>query len=67
MYMWLKILPDKCDFLIYFFNEEVGSVGWFTIISIKLDDIRVIEIANFLETSFKDIPHYIFIDFGKIF
>jgi hypothetical protein len=65
MYELLEMFADRLYVLSDFFYVKVCSVLLLGVASIKLDQVWVIKVANFLKAGLKNVPFDIFIDFAK--
>ena len=67
IYMSLEILSYHFDLTSHFLDEEVRWLISWTVVAVKFDDSRIVEVANFLKTCLEDISLDIFVYFIKIF
>ena len=61
----LKELPDVLDISRDFFGEEVRLLMSFCLAAVELDDIGIVEVADFFEGCLKDVPFDVFVDLGE--
>ena len=65
--MILKMFSNRLNLKSHFFDEKLGSLRLLTIFFIELDNVWIIEVANFLKTSLEYISPDIFVDFYELF
>ena len=67
VYMSLEILSYHFDLIPHFLDEEVRWLVSWTVVAVKFDDSRIVEVTYFFKTCLKYISLDIFIYFLKVF